>query len=152
MTQNFNREHSPGTERSPEVWTEGARPLEEREAPHWEGRAPASSGASPHQLATRGFAESFGLHPGMATGVVATDMMVNAVEALTLGMLLLLSLLAAIPLGYITYKGQRNFYGDSHDAALCKALLVGLLSAIPGPLPYLLFVPAGIVGFFRRKP
>lgn len=110
---------------------------------------PAS--AAPHHPATRGLAQAIGLSPLVAVGVICTDVMVNAVQVMTLGALMVLSLLAAIPLGIIAYKGQRKFYGDDHETALIKALLVGLLAAIPSPLPYMLFVPAGIVGFFRRK-
>jgi hypothetical protein len=112
---------------------------------------PSELRANPHQIAARGVAQSFSLEPRIAMAVVGTDLMVNAVETLTLGLLIVLSLLAAIPLGIITYKGQRKFAGDDHETALIKGLIVGLLSGIPGPLPYLLFVPAGIVGFFRRK-
>ena len=63
----------------------------------------------------------------------------------------LLTVLAGVVLGVIVFLAQRKYYGDDKECALIKALIVALLTAIPSPLPYALFVPAGVVGFFRRK-
>jgi hypothetical protein len=49
------------------------------------------------------------------------------------------------------FMAQRAYYGDEDKDALVKALIVALLTAIPSPLPYVLFVPAGLLGLFRRK-
>jgi hypothetical protein len=102
-------------------------------------------------LAARGFAQIFGLHPGMAFLTIVVDSMVFGGDIASAGLLLPVAFGAAAVLGVITFLAQRKHYGDENDAALIKALIVALLTAIPSPLPYVLFVPAGIVGLFRRK-
>jgi len=69
---------------------------------------------------------------------------------LTLGLLLPVSVGAGLVLGFITFRAQRRWYGDDTDAALIKAAIVGLLTAIPTPLPAALYLPSGIVGLITR--
>jgi len=64
----------------------------------------------------------------------------------TLGTTALLSVPVGIALGFITYKAQRHWYGDDRESAIIKALIVGLLTAIPTSLPGFLTIPSGIVG------
>jgi hypothetical protein len=45
---------------------------------------------------------------------------------------------------------QKKWY-DEKESALIKALVVGLLTAIPTSLPGLVSAPMGILGLFRRK-
>ena len=106
---------------------------------------------NPHQVAARGFAQTFGLHPAMAFLTVATDLMLHGADIVSAGLLIPISILGGGVLGYITYKSQMKFYGDDDESAKIKALIVAFLTAIPSPLPYMLFIPAGIVGFFRRR-
>jgi hypothetical protein len=82
---------------------------------------------------------------------IGTDVMVQAAVVGSAGLLLPLSVVCGVVIAIIAYLIQRKFGGDDNDAALIKALIVGFLTAIPSPLPYVLFVPAGLVGFFRRK-
>jgi uncharacterized membrane protein len=78
-------------------------------------------------------------------------LMLHTADVISLGVLLPFSALAGVVIGFIAYRSQRTWYNDHHDSALIKALIVALLTIIPSPLPYVLFVPAGIVGFFRKK-
>ena len=78
-------------------------------------------------------------------------MMLHAADVVSMGMLMPFSILAGFVLGIITFMAQKKWYGDDNESAAIKALVVTLLTAIPSPLPYVLFVPAGLVGFFRRK-
>jgi hypothetical protein len=64
----------------------------------------------------------------------------------SMGALAVLAPIVAVGVGIITYKSQRRFYNDDHDAALVKALAVGLITAIPVGLPVFLTVPSGVVG------
>ena len=105
----------------------------------------------PRQVAARGLAQAFGLHPAMAVLIVAADLMLHAADVVTAGLLIPLSAAAGVVIGIITFLAQRKWFSDGNDSALIKALIVALLTAIPSPLPYVLFVPAGFVGFFRRK-
>ncbi len=102
----------------------------------------------------RKFDQLFGLDPRVAILTLIVDMMLNAGDLVTMGLLLPVSIAAGIVVGYVAYKAQINWYGDDPESAKIKALILGLLTAIPTPLPELLYIPAGIVGLihgFRRK-
>jgi hypothetical protein len=125
-------------------WTEPARP------------APYSSPSAPAHTHTpdRRFGQVFGLDPRIAFLTFILDVMLNAGELATAGLLVPVSIAAGIVLGYITYRAQRNWYLDDKESAKIKAIIVGLLTAIPTPLPAIFYVPSGIVGLvhnFRRK-
>ena len=109
------------------------------------------AGSNPNHIAARGFSQIFGLHPAIAFLTVASDMMLHAADVVSMGMLMPFSILAGFVLGIITFMAQKKWYRDDNESAAIKALVVTLLTAIPSPLPYVLFVPAGLVGFFRRK-
>ena len=96
----------------------------------------------------------FGIDPRIAVVMLVLDAMLNAGEIASMGLLVPVSLAAGVVLGYVTYRAQRKWYGDDKESAMIKALIVGLLTAIPTPLPEILYLPFGIVGFFhnlRRK-
>ena len=150
MIKNYNTEYTTETDQASGVWAVEGRPVEQRAPLPWESRAPAPTGASPHRLAARGFAQTFGLVPGMAFLTVATDLMLHGADVVSAGLLIPFSILGGGVLGYITYKSQMKFYGDDDESAKIKALIVAFLTAIPSPLPYMLFIPAGIVGWVHR--
>lgn len=118
----------------------------------YEPPPPLSSDA--HHAAARGFGQAFGLHPIPAVMTLAVNAMMFGAEVASLGALFPAALAAAVVLTFITYRAQKKFYGDDHEAALIKALAVGLLTAIPTGLPAFLTVPSGVVGLvqtLRRK-
>jgi hypothetical protein len=96
--------------------------------------------------AHRGFGQLFGLHPIPAATTFVANEMLFAGAVFSMGTLALLAPIVAVGLGIITYKSQRRLYNDDHDAALIKALAVGLISAIPVGLPTFLTVPSGVIG------
>jgi hypothetical protein len=101
-----------------------------------------------------GFGQMFGLDPRVAFLTVVVDTMLFGGQVATLGASTVLSVPAGVALGLITYKVQRHWYKDDRESAMIKALVVGLLTAIPTSLPGFLTVPAGIVGLahmLRRK-
>lgn len=106
--------------------------------------------ANPHQMAARGFGQSFGLHPAMALFTVAVDVMLHSADVLSGGLLVPLSVIGGVILAAVTYRAQQKWYGDDKESSGIKAVIVGLLTAIPSPLPYALFLPAGLVGWFHR--
>jgi len=102
----------------------------------------------------RGFGQAFGLHPIPALTTLAVNTMLFTGTVMTMGALVPLAILVALVLAFITYRAQRRFYNDDHDAALVKALAVALLTAIPVGLPAFLTVPSAVVGVvhtLRRK-
>jgi len=63
--------------------------------------------------------------------------------------LLPVSVAAGIVLAFVAYRAQISWYGDDKESARIKAIILGLLTAIPTPLPELLYIPAGILGLFQ---
>jgi len=100
------------------------------------------------------FSQLFGLDPRVAFLTLIVDMMLNAGDVVSMGLLLPVSVAAGVVLGFTVYRAQINWYGDDKESARIKALILGLLTAIPTPIPEVLYIPAGILGLihgFRRK-
>jgi hypothetical protein len=146
MAHRYNTE----TERPSDPWAEEPYSMEDRAPLPWERRGPvARGGGSPDQM--RGFAQTFGLHPAMAFLTVVADTMIFGGDIASAGLLLPVAAVGAAVLGGITFMAQKAWYHDGSESAFIKALIVALLTAIPSPLPYFLFVPAGLVGLFRGR-
>jgi hypothetical protein len=112
------------------------------------------STGNPHHEASRGFGQAFGLHPIPALTTLAVNAMLFGGTVISMGTLAPIAIIVAAVLGFITYRCQQRMYGDDHDAALVKALAVGLITAIPVGLPAFLTVPSTVVGVIhtlRRK-
>ena len=96
----------------------------------------------------------FGLDPRVTLLTLAVDTMLFGGVIATMGTTALLSIPAGAVLGVITYKAQRHWYRDDRESALIKAMIVGLLTAIPTGLPGFLTIPSGVIGLahlLRRK-
>jgi hypothetical protein len=98
---------------------------------------------------TREFTQLFGLDPRIAILMFIIDMMLFGESVLTLGLLIPVSLVAGFVLGFVTYRAQMKWYGDDRESALIKGVIVGLLTAIPTPLPAILYLPSGILGLIH---
>jgi hypothetical protein len=134
-------------------------------SPPFESSRPGSSGVSydansspvmppsvnPHQVVARGFAQTFGIHFPFALLMVGCDLMLHSADVVSAGLLIPFSAAAGVVLGVIVYRGQRRFYGDDDEVAKIKGTLCFLLTAIPSPLPYGLFLGAGLLGLFRKR-
>ena len=100
------------------------------------------------------FGQRFGLDPRIAFLTLIVDMMLNAGDLVTMGLLVPVSIGAGVVLGYVAYRAQMHWYGDDKETAKIKGIILGLLTAIPTPLPELLYIPAGLVGLvhaWRRR-
>jgi hypothetical protein len=106
---------------------------------------------SPHTAASRGLARMFGLDARAAVLAVLVDLMVFAGDTFSLETLVPLGIAVAAVLGFIVYKIQRKYQNDDHDAAMIKAMIVVLLTAIPVPLTPLIAIPGGIIGLVVGK-
>lgn len=95
------------------------------------------------------FGQLFGLDPRVAFCTLIVDMMLNAGDLASMGLLLPVSMAAGVVLGYVVYRAQVNWYGDDKESARIKAIILGLLTAIPTPIPEILYIPAGILGLFH---
>ena len=105
----------------------------------------------PHDVAARGFAAKFGLHPAMAVLTVIVDAMLFGGDIATAGFIVPLTIAVAFGLGMVTFLAQRKWYGDDNESAFIKAFIVAGLTAIPTSLPGFLTIPAGILGLFHRR-
>jgi len=114
-----------------------------------EFRPPAVS--SRNVPAVGGFAQKFGLHPGVALLTFIVDAMLFGSTIATAGFIIPLAVAVSFGLGIVTFMMQKKFYGDDNESAFIKAFIVAGLTAIPTALPGFLTIPAGVVGLFRRK-
>jgi hypothetical protein len=105
--------------------------------------------SQPHGRSPKRFGQMFGLDPRIAFLTLIIDMMLNAGDLVTMGLLLPVSVAAGIALGYIVYKAQISWYGDDKESARIKAIILGLLTAIPTPIPEVLYIPAGVLGLWE---
>jgi len=101
------------------------------------------------QRAIGRFGQLFGLDPRVAFLTLIIDMMLNAGDLVSMGLLLPFSIGAGIVLGYVVYRAQMNWYGDDPESARIKGLVLGLLTAIPTPIPEIVYIPAGLLGLFH---
>lgn len=92
----------------------------------------------------------FGIDPRVAFLTFILDIMLFGAEAGTFGTsTVFFSVPAGLVLAYIAFKAQMKWYGDDRESAVIKGLILGLLTAIPTPLPAILYVPAGVLGLFH---
>ena len=77
--------------------------------------------------------------------------MLFSAEGVTLGASLPFSVIVGVAVGVITYRAQIHWYGDTKDSAMTKSLILALLTAIPTALPMVIYLPAGVIGFFRKR-
>ena len=98
---------------------------------------------------SRGISQIFGLDPRIAFLTFVVDLMLFSGDILTFGLLIPIALVAGIVLGFITYRAQMKWYGDDRESALIKAVVIGLLTAIPTPLPAVVYVPSGVLGLIH---
>ena len=109
---------------------------------------------SPQTAAASGLAQTFGLDFRAAILTVIVDLMLFGGDLVSVGMLIPFALAVAAVHGFIVYRIQRKWYGDDHESALIKALIIAMLTAIPAPLSPIIAVPGGILGIvkaIRRK-
>jgi hypothetical protein len=111
----------------------------------------------PHHLSSMrrgGIVQTLGLDVRAAVLAVVVDVVVFSATWGSFFALYIVEFMAGVVLTFITYKIQRAWYGDNHDSALIKGLIIGLLTAIPVPISGLFAGPGGLLGlihWFRQK-
>jgi hypothetical protein len=108
----------------------------------------------PQVAAARSLAQVFGLEIRAAILTVIVDLLVFAGDTFSLEALLPLGVAVAAALGFIVYKIQKKWYGDDHESALIKAMIIAIMTAIPVPITPLFAVPGGLIaiaGRWRRR-
>lgn len=84
-----------------------------------------------------------GLHPLVAFAMIVVDLMLIAADLATAATV---SILVAVILTVPCVLLQRYAYKDEWGVAVGKGLIVGILTAIPTPLPSLVTGAGGIAG------
>lgn len=92
-----------------------------------------------------------GLHPFVAFGMVAADMMLFGGEAATAGVGLAVTVPVALALTVPCILLQRYSFGDNWGAAVGKGLMVGVLTAIPFPIGSPLTILGAILGWRSKR-
>jgi len=87
-----------------------------------------------------------GVHPVVAVGMAAVDFMLFAGEGASLAVSWPVSISVAIALTILCALVQRYGYKEHWGLAIGKAMLVGLLTAIPTAIPSLGTVAGGMLG------
>lgn len=98
-------------------------------------------------------ARLLGLHPLVAFGMFAADWMLFGGEAGTAGVGLAVTIPVALALTLPCLLIQRYAFRDAWGAAIGKALMVGVLTAIPMPIGSPATLVGGVLGILgpRRK-
>jgi hypothetical protein len=115
-----------------------------------------------HQATAHGLGHIFGLHPAVAFFTMAVNLMLFGGDGLAIAIAiptggadlpiaLLISVAAGALVGYVTYLGQMKWDLEDHESAKIKALITGVLTAIPTGLPGMLFGSVALAGMLLRK-
>ena len=107
-----------------------------------------------HPESTRArLARLLGLHPLVAFGMFACDWMLFGGEVGSGGVGLAVTIPVALALTVPCLLVQRFSFRDTWGAAIGKALMVGVLTAIPMPLGSPVTLAGGVIGLLgpRRK-
>ena len=84
-----------------------------------------------------------GLHPLVAFSMVVVDLMLTAADLMTAATVsVIVGLILTIPCTLL----QRYAYKDEWGVAVGKGLIVGILTAIPTPLPAIVTGAGGVAG------
>ncbi len=94
----------------------------------------------------KSLARTVGLDPMAALAVVVVDTMLFGAETVTVGAGWLVTGPIGLLVGVVCLLLQRLRYGDHWGVAAAKGILVGVLTAIPTPLPSGFVLLSGIAG------
>jgi hypothetical protein len=84
-----------------------------------------------------------GFHPLVAFAMIIVDVMLTAADLATLATV---SIAVAVVLTIPCVLLQRYLYKDEWGAAIGKGIIVGILTAIPTPLPSIVTGVGGVMG------
>ena len=99
-----------------------------------------------HIAAAKGLGQIFGVHPTIVFFTLLIDWMLFAPEVTSAFTILPLSIGFGIAVTIVTYLGQVHWYRDDKMSAFIKAIIMGVLTAIPTAIPSFIYAPAGLIG------
>lgn len=92
------------------------------------------------------FCQLAGLHPFVGFGMFAVDWMLFGSETASLGITWPISIAVATALTIACVLYQKYATRDQWGLAIAKGLMVGILTAIPTPLPSIITLSGGVLG------
>ena len=92
------------------------------------------------------FCQLYGLHPFVGFGMFAIDMMLFGSESATLGVSWPISVAIAVALTIPCILLQKYGMKEEWGLAIGKSLMIGVLTAIPTPLPLAILIIRGALG------
>ena len=99
--------------------------------------------------ALKKFSQFFGLHPLVGFGMVAADMMLFGAEVSTAMIGWAVTIPIGIALAVPCTLIQKYSFKDNWGTAIGKGMLIGLLTAIPSPLPAVVPFIGGALGVIK---
>lgn len=90
------------------------------------------------------FLHKIGLHPLTAFGMLIVDWMLFSADVTGVGWLVSCSVAAVLTIPCILI--QRFVYKDNWSIAIAKGVIVGIITAIPTPLPAIITGAGGVMG------
>ena len=94
------------------------------------------------------FLQIIGLDPLVAFAVIAIDFMLFAPDSTGVGWVI--SGIVALLLVFPSIMMQRFSFGDKWAVAIAKGIIVGILTAIPTPLPSIATFAVGVAGLISQ--
>jgi hypothetical protein len=139
-----------------------ADPMQEVLPPRSGYTSDASGVSDADHAMAHGLGNIFGLHPAVAFFTMGVNLMLFGKDGLALVLVgptaggdipiaLLISAGVGALVGYVTYLGQMKWYAEDHESAKIKALITGVLTAIPTGLPGMLFGSVALAGMLLRR-
>ncbi len=92
----------------------------------------------------KGLIQALGLHPAVALAVVTVDWMLFGSDVTVVGWGLSCAVAMALTVPCVLF--QRYAYRDNWGLALAKGIFLGIVTAIPTPLPSILTGAGGLLG------
>lgn len=90
--------------------------------------------------------QTFGLHPIVGFGMTAVDLMLFSGTVVTAGAGWVVTVPVAIAFSIPCVLIQKYAFGDDWGSAAGKGMMVGVLTAIPTPLPSIVSIGGGVLG------
>ena len=85
-----------------------------------------------------------GLHPAVAFAMIIVDVMLFSADGTGVGWIISCLVAAALTIPCILF--QRYAYHDNWGIAIAKGMLIGIITAIPTPLPAIITGTGGVMG------
>lgn len=95
--------------------------------------------------------QTFGLHPLVGFGMTVVDTMLFAESVITFGGGWIITVPIALALSIPCILIQKHSFGDNWGSAFGKGLLIGVITAIPTPLPSIISISGGLLGLLNKS-